>query len=1060
MTEPLSQPFIFISYSRADHDLVMRLQSDLLGRGIKIWIDKEDLQPGTPDWEEALRTAIRAAHAVLLIASPNARSSRYVKDELRLAEMYQRPVYPLWVAGTQWMEAVPLGWGGTQYIDAREKRYEMALNELVALLNRVSSLIDSEAISPKKPEPDFEPRNPYKGLKAFTSADASDFFGRDSLIGELIETLKESLASERRDMQGARLLAVVGPSGSGKSSVVMAGLLPCLCNDQLPGSKEWMYLDPLVPGKHPIEALTLVFAEKMPDRSLKTIREDLEDDTARGLHLLATTLAKPQRTNVVLVVDQFEELFIQTAAEDERRHFIDLLTTAITEPNGPVIVILTLRADFYDRPIKYPELAQLIQKHQHLVLPMDLKDLRAVIEKPAALPDVQMIFEADLVGNLLFEVQGQVGALPLLQFTLDQLFQRRSGYLLTLKAYDEIGGVKGALTKQAESTYADLPSGEHRQLARALFMRLIDPGATEQDTTRRRAALSEFSLADATQTRLLQETIEAFIAARLLTTNEIAGTTTIEVSHEALIREWARLSEWLREAREDIKLQQIISEDAAEWEQHKKPRDRLYRGSQLKDAQAWARRNIPSENEEAFLRTSAVQRTRTIMSVLAIVLLLLSTTGLTGWLLLRPSPNSTVVTTPNDDVSGSLRRIIDNASPGSTITFDPSLHGKTIMLTSGDLNITKNLRLLGPSTGGLAISSGKYGYAVIVPGSSVSISNLTFEHSDNTIITNEGTLTLTNCTVSGNKGLFGSIYNKSGSQLTLINSTASGNSTSKGGGIYNSNGKVTLINSLITGNSGYGGVYNERATLAPTSSEEGTLTLINSTVSNNNGGGIVNYNGSVILTNSTVSGNSASDSGGGIFNNGGTLMFTNSTISDNTASTYSNLGGGGIATSGGLAYITFCTIYGNTTHSNFSSSPANGGGVAIDNTIPSQVVMRNSIVADNHVDHGNGPDISGSVITYGYNLIQDFSGVTFVDPLKKHATDLQGNSFPGLAIDPVLRNTGGPTQTHALHPGSPAIDKIPLGDCNINGITLDQRGMKRPDEDEKFCDIGAYESTP
>src|SRR6266581_485311 len=139
MTEPLSQPFIFISYSRADHDLVMRLQSDLLGRGIKIWIDKEDLQPGTPDWEEALRTAIRAAHAVLLIASPNARSSRYVKDELRLAEMYQRPVYPLWVAGTQWMEAVPLGWGGTQYIDAREKRYEMALNELVALLNRVSS---------------------------------------------------------------------------------------------------------------------------------------------------------------------------------------------------------------------------------------------------------------------------------------------------------------------------------------------------------------------------------------------------------------------------------------------------------------------------------------------------------------------------------------------------------------------------------------------------------------------------------------------------------------------------------------------------------------------------------------------------------------------------------------------------------------------------------------------------------------------------------------------------------------------------------------------------------
>ncbi len=128
---------------------------------------------------------------------------------------------------------------------------------------------------------------------------------------------------------------------------------------------------------------------------------------------------------------------------------------------------------------------------------MAIHDLREVIEKPAALPDVRLTFEGDLVGDLLFEVQGQVGALPLLQFTLDQLFQWRSGSQLTLSAYRELGGVKGALTRQAEETYADLPSDEHRKLARALFVRLIDPGASEQDTTRRRAALSEFSLADA-----------------------------------------------------------------------------------------------------------------------------------------------------------------------------------------------------------------------------------------------------------------------------------------------------------------------------------------------------------------------------------------------------------------------------------------------------------------------------------------------------------------------------------------------------------------------------------
>src|SRR5207245_10250548 len=132
--------------------------------------------------------------------------------------------------------------------------------------------------------------------------------------------------------------------------------------------------------------------------------------------------------------------------------------------------------------------------------PRKIDGLGATIEQPAALPDARLTFEGDLVGDLLFEVQGQVGALPLLQFTLDQLFQRRSGSQLTLSAYRELGGVKGALTRQAEETYAALPSDEHRKLARALFVRLIDPGASEQDTTRRRAAFSEFSLPEVGQT--------------------------------------------------------------------------------------------------------------------------------------------------------------------------------------------------------------------------------------------------------------------------------------------------------------------------------------------------------------------------------------------------------------------------------------------------------------------------------------------------------------------------------------------------------------------------------
>jgi Novel STAND NTPase 1 len=838
---------------------------------------------------------------------------------------------------------------------------------------------------------------------------------------------------------------VVGPRGPGKSSVVMAGLLPRLREGRLPGSEQWVYLDPIVPGRRPIEVLTLALFEHLPDKSLKAIREDLEDDTARGLHLLATKLAKRPRTKVVLLVDQFEELFTQTPFEGERRHFLDLLVTAITEPHGPFIVLLTLRADFYDRPIRYPELGQLIDRHHQLIFPMKLDELRATIEQPAALPDVQVTFEGDLVGDLLFEVQGQVGALPLLQFTLDQLFQRRSGRQLTLSAYRELGGVKGALTRQAEETYAALPSDEHRKLARALFVRLIDPGASEQDTTRRRAALSEFSLADASQTRLLQEVTDAFIAVRLLTTNEIAGTTTIEVSHEALIREWPRLAGWLREARDDIPLQQAISEDASEWEQHNKPGERVYRGSQLKEAQAWARRNTPSGNEMAFLRAGTAHRLRSVASVTLIVLLLLSTTGIAGWFLSRPDP--THVTTLLDDGPGSLRQAIAAGSTIRPITFDTSLSG-TIMLMS-QLNITTNLTIQGPVARALSVSSGTSGHRVhVLKGFSVTISNLIFKDSTislNSFIYNEGTLSLSNSIISGNRAVFsggGGIYNEG--TLSLINSTVSDNKadflgSSDGGSIYNV-GTLTIINSTVSGN----------------------------TVSRGNGGGIYNrFEDRFTIINSTISDNSAS-SAGGIYNEG-TLSLSNSTVSGNSASGQNGVGGIETASfacqtcSPAQADLNFSTIYGNR-------GPG-GADIAIKDkfsTQRSQVKISNSIVAGDPAHRG--PDILGMLTSDGYNLFQDNSGATF-DPATgtQHIMDktLSTNDLTKLFASPVgLRDNKGTTKTFALAPDSPAVDQVPLRYCQVKDIFndqsrmyTDQRGMKRPDGNEDACDIGAFEYT-
>ena len=230
----------------------------------------------------------------------------------------------------------------------------------------------------------------------------------------------------------------------------------------------------------------------MPQSSLKTVCEDLQGDLTRGLHLLAQNLVSQADGKVVLLVDQFEEVFSNMVSEQERRQFIDLLVTAATEPAGPVIVLLTLRADYADRPMLYPVLSRLIEAHSILVLPMDLLDLRAVIEKPAALSSVQLEFEGNLVGDLLFETQKQAGALPLLSFTLELLFQLREGHVLTMQAYKRIGGVEGALATWAERTYSSLPGDEYRTRARMVFLRLINPGISEQDATRRRAARSEF----------------------------------------------------------------------------------------------------------------------------------------------------------------------------------------------------------------------------------------------------------------------------------------------------------------------------------------------------------------------------------------------------------------------------------------------------------------------------------------------------------------------------------------------------------------------------------------
>ncbi len=240
--------------------------------------------------------------------------------------MFGRRIVPLWAHGEQWMDSVRMNMVSTQRIDLREGHYQQGVQELLALL---SELPEPPAERPTG-EYTFEPRNPYKGLRAFNSADAGDFFGRERLVSEMLDMVGATLSALDAQTPAERFLAVVGPSGSGKSSVVMAGLLPQMQHGMLPNSEQWTYLTPMIPGAHPLDTLAFTLWGKLAEKSVKAIREDLADSAADGLQLLAPLIAQRSASKVVLVIDQFEELFTQVSDEQERRQVIDLVANAVT----------------------------------------------------------------------------------------------------------------------------------------------------------------------------------------------------------------------------------------------------------------------------------------------------------------------------------------------------------------------------------------------------------------------------------------------------------------------------------------------------------------------------------------------------------------------------------------------------------------------------------------------------------------------------------------------------------------------------------------------------------
>jgi uncharacterized delta-60 repeat protein len=416
--------------------------------------------------------------------------------------------------------------------------------------------------------PQSLPPNPYRGLLAFREQDADFFFGREAVSVDLWERVRRS-----------PLVSVLGPSGSGKSSLVFAGVLP-----EVRANVEWAVVS-MRPGGDPFRELAFALLPLLEaDRSetdrlreVPKLSDALRSSDIALANVLRRILERTGRTRLLVILDQFEELFT-LSAETEQRTFLDCWLAALKTPDPPWRVLLTLRADFLAQALLYRPFADTLNAGETVLLaPMSRDDLRAAVREPACLHGVT--FEGGLVERILDDVEEAPGQLPLLEFALTQLWERQESRHLTHAAYEAIGGVEGSLMHHAEAVYQEF-SEEEREDVRRVFIQMVTPGEGTQDT-RRRALRTELGAAR-------WRTVRHLADARLLVTGQDAnGQEYAEVAHEALIQSWPTLREWMQADRSFRRWQERMRLLARQWQESKMDEGALLRGALLLEAQEW-----------------------------------------------------------------------------------------------------------------------------------------------------------------------------------------------------------------------------------------------------------------------------------------------------------------------------------------------------------------------------------------------------------------------------------------------------------------------------------------
>jgi WD40 repeat protein/serine/threonine protein kinase len=443
------------------------------------------------------------------------------------------------------------------------------------------------------------PRNPYKGLRAFQEADAADFFGRASLVNHLLQRLQTVEPYHR-------FLALVGPSGSGKSSVIHAGLLPAIRRGKIPLWNRWFLVE-MSPGSHPIVELTNALLKIVTGINLNQVTTILERKD--GLNQIISQHLPDQHSELILFIDQFEETFALVADEFERSHFFDLICEAVQTAEARIRVIITLRADFYDRPLLHPRLGELLRTRTELVLPMSQEEILQTIVEPAE--QVGLTLENGLAERIAAEVIGQPSALPLLQFALTELYEHRQGKNLTIQAYEMIGGVSGALARRADDLYNSM-NHRQQQTARQIFLRLIAPGSGSENT-RRRALQSELLSLDF-DGETVQSVLDEFGKYRLLSFDRdpLSRAPTVEIAHEALIRKWQMLRLWIDQSQDQLRTHRQLAVAVNEWIAAQKDTSFLASGARLAQFEVLLNTDliVLNETERSYLDTSVARQRR------------------------------------------------------------------------------------------------------------------------------------------------------------------------------------------------------------------------------------------------------------------------------------------------------------------------------------------------------------------------------------------------------------------------------------------------------------------